>query len=71
MPHNPPVVLSADEMAIVLIPQGGSGMVPRSTAGADLRRVFEGVRDELNDFLALNVYHQQLSGQAGTGRSTR
>ena len=63
MPHNPPVVLSGDEIGpIQLIPQGGSGWFPEKRPGripAEYRKEF----GTTYYFLMLNVYHQQLSGQ--------
>jgi transposase len=63
MPHNPPVVLSVDEIGpIQLIPQGGSGWFPEQRPGripAEYHREY----GTTYYFLALNVYHQQLSGQ--------
>ncbi len=62
-PHNPPVVLSADEIGpIPLVPQGGAGWFPRKTPGripAEYHREF----GTAYYFLMLNVYHQTLSGQ--------
>lgn len=62
-PHNPPVVLSADEIGpIQLVPQGGSGWFPKGTPGripAEYHREF----GTAYYFLMLNVYHQTLSGQ--------
>jgi transposase len=69
-PHDPPVVLSGDEIGpIQLVPQGGSGWFPRGTPGripAEYHREF----GTAYYFLMLNVYHQTLSGQS-IGRSTR
>ncbi|MFI5418306.1 MAG: IS630 family transposase [Candidatus Lutacidiplasmatales archaeon] len=63
MPHNPPVVLSGDEIGpIQLIPQGGSGWFPEGLPG----RIPAEYHKEFGTtcyFLMLNVYHQQLSGQ--------
>lgn len=63
MPHNPPVVLSGDEIGpIQLIPQGGSGWFPTGLPGripAEYHKEF----GTTYYFLMLNVYHQQLSGQ--------
>ncbi|MGI0130963.1 MAG: IS630 family transposase, partial [Thermoplasmata archaeon] len=63
MPHNPPVVLSGDEIGpIQLIPQGGSGWFPQGRPGripAEYHKEF----GTTYYFLMLNVYHQQLSGQ--------
>ncbi len=65
MPHNPPVVLSGDEIGpIQLIPQGGSGWFPRERP----ERIPAEYHKEFGTtyyFLMLNVYHQQLSGQVG------
>lgn len=62
-PHNPPVVLSADEIGpIQLVPQGGSGWFPKGVPGripAEYKREF----GTAYYFLMLNVYHQTLSGQ--------
>ncbi|MHB8567786.1 MAG: IS630 family transposase [Nitrososphaerales archaeon] len=59
--HNPPVVLSADEMGpFSLIPHGGKGWFEQTDPGripANYRKL-EGVRFE---YVCLNVYHQQLS----------
>ncbi len=59
--HNPPVVLSLDEMGpFSLIPHGGKGWFRQT----DPQRIpanyhkYEGVRYE---YISLNVYHQQLS----------
>ncbi len=63
MPHNPPVVLSGDEIGpIQLIPQGGSGWFPEGRPGripAEYHKEF----GTTYYFLMLNVYHQQLSGR--------
>ncbi len=63
MPHNPPVVLSGDEIGpIQLIPQGGSGWFSRERPGripAEYTKEF----GTTYYFLMLNVYHQQLSGE--------
>ena len=63
MPHNPPVVLSGDEIGpIQLIPQGGSGWFPEGRPG----RIPAEYHKEYGTtyyFLMVNVYHQQLSGQ--------
>jgi transposase len=63
MPHNPPVVLSADEIGpIQLIPQGGSGWFPEQRPGR-IPAEYSKEYGTTYYFLALNVYHQQLSGQ--------
>ena len=63
MPHNPPVVLSGDEIGpIQLIPQGGSGWFPQGTARTDPAEYHKEFGTTYY-FLMLNVYHQQLSGQ--------
>jgi transposase len=62
MPHNPPVVLSADEIGpIQLIPQGGSGWFEKERPGRIPAEYHKGLGTTYY-FLALNVYHQQLSG---------
>lgn len=62
--HNPPVVLSADEIGpIQLVPRGGSGWFSERRPGripADYNRKFGTVYY----MLSLNVYHQQLDGDA-------
>ncbi len=61
-PHNPPVVLSGDEIGpIQLIPQGGSGWFPRRRPGRIPAEYHKGLGTTYY-FLMLNVYHQQLSG---------
>jgi hypothetical protein len=59
--HNPPVVLSLDEMGpFSLIPHGGRGWFRQTDPGripANYHK-HEGVRYE---YISLNVYHQQLS----------
>ncbi len=59
--HNPPVVLSLDEMGpFSLIPHGGRGWFPRNDPGkipANYTK-HEGTRFE---YISLNVYHQNLS----------
>ncbi len=59
--HNPPVVLSLDEMGpFSLIPHGGKGWFEQTAPGripANYSKL-EGVRYE---YIALNVYHQMLS----------
>ena len=61
--HNPPVVISADEVGpIQLIRRGGKGWFKERRPGripAEYRR-FNGT---VYYFLALNVHHQQLSGE--------
>ncbi len=61
--HNPPVVLSADEIgSIQLIPHGGQGWFPEKVPGrtpAEYHREFGTVYY----FLTLNVFHQRLVGQ--------
>jgi transposase len=68
MPHNPPVVLSGDEIGpIQMIPQGGAGWFPRERPGripAEYHKEF----GTTYYFLMLNVYHQQLSGQLGPSK---
>lgn len=62
-PHNPPVVLSADEIGPTqLVPQGGSGWFEQGRPGripAEYKREY----GTAYYFLALNVFHQELSGQ--------
>lgn len=61
-PHNPPVVLSGDEIGpIQLIPQGGAGWFPRERPGRIPAEYHKGLGTTYY-FLMLNVYHQQLSG---------
>jgi DDE superfamily endonuclease len=59
--HNPPIVLSLDEMGpFSLIPHGGRGWFEQrkpSRIPANYRKL-QGVRFE---YICLNVYHQQLS----------
>ena len=59
--HNPPVVLSLDEMGpFSMIPHGGNGWFPKEDPDripANYHK-YEGVRYE---YISLNVYHQQLS----------
>ncbi len=59
--HNPPVVLSVDEMGpFSLIPHGGRGWFPieePDTIPANYHK-YQGVRYE---YICLNVYHQMLS----------
>ncbi|MHB8566823.1 MAG: hypothetical protein ACYC7D_00710 [Nitrososphaerales archaeon] len=59
--HNPPVVLSLDEMGpFSLIPYGGKGWFPQNDPGripANYKKL-QGVRYE---YACLNVYHQRLS----------
>jgi len=63
MPHNPPVVLSLDEIGpIQLIPQGGSGWFERERPGRIPAEYHKGLGTTYY-FLALNVYHQELSGR--------
>ena len=61
--HNPPVVLSADEIGpIQLIPHGGEGWCPHQRPGripAEYHRKFASVYD----ILTLNGYHQWLFGR--------
>ena len=63
MPHNPPVLLSRDEVGpIQLIPQGGSGWFPKGRP----RRIPAEYHVEFGAthyFLVLSIYHQQLSAQ--------
>lgn len=62
-PHNPPVVLSADEIGpIQLIPQRGEGWFPERHPGtipAEYSKEF----GTTYYFLGLNVYHQRLTGR--------
>ena len=61
--HNPPIVLSADEIGpIQLIPHGGEGWFPQQRPGripAEYNRKFGTVYY----FLTLNVFHQRLFGR--------
>ena len=61
--HNPPVVLSADEIGpIQLIPHGGEGWFPHQRPGripAEYHREFGAVYY----FLTLNAFHQRLYGR--------
>ncbi|HEV2316926.1 MAG TPA: IS630 family transposase [Thermoplasmata archaeon] len=62
-PHNPPIVLSADEIGpIQLIPQRGEGWFPEGkpeTIPAEYAKEC----GTTYYFLGLNVYHQRLSGR--------
>jgi transposase len=61
--HNPPIVLSADEIGpIQLIPHGGEGWFPKARPGripAEYSRKY----GTTYYFLGLNVFHQRLRGR--------
>lgn len=62
-PHNPPVVLSGDEIGpIQLVPQGGSGWFEKGRPER-IPAEYNRLNGTAYYFLMLNVYHQTLSGQ--------
>lgn len=61
--HNPPVVLSMDEVGpIQLIPHGGEGWYPKQWP-ARIPAEYERKFGTVYYFLTLNVFHQQLFGR--------
>jgi transposase len=61
--HNPPVVLSMDEIGpIQLIPHGGEGWFPQKVP-AKIPAEYERKFGTVYYFLTLNVFHQQLFGR--------
>lgn len=59
--HNPPVVLSVDEIGPVgLRPQGGNGWY-RQTSPQRVRATYNKAGGTRYQYLCLNVFHQQLS----------
>lgn len=62
--HNPPIVLSADEIGpIQLIPHGGKGWFPETLPGR-IPAEYHKENGTAYYMLMLNVYHQQLAGHA-------
>jgi transposase len=61
--HNPPIVLSADEIGpIQLIPHGGGGWFPRGLPGR-IPAEYSKKYGTTYYFLGLNVFHQELWGR--------
>ncbi|MGI0055308.1 MAG: IS630 family transposase [Thermoplasmata archaeon] len=62
--HNPPIVLSMDEIGpIQLIPHGGEGWFPERVPGR-IPAEYEKKFGTAYYFLTLNVFHQKLHGRA-------
>ncbi len=61
--HNPPIVLSMDEIGpIQLVPHGGEGWFPKQWP-ARIPAEYERKFGTVYYFLTLNVFHQRLHGQ--------